>query len=79
MTLLVLGLLIFLGVHSTRVFAEGWRSAQLARMGEKGWKGAYAVASLAGFVMLVWAMGWRGRNPCRCGRLRSACAIWRRC
>jgi len=63
MTLLVLGLLIFLGVHSTRVFAEGWRSAQLARMGEKGWKGAYAVASLAGFVMLVWGYGLARQEP----------------
>ena len=53
MTLLILGLVIFLGAHSTRVFAEGWRSAQLARMGEKGWKGAYSLASLVGLVLLA--------------------------
>ena len=53
MTLLILGLVIFLGVHSTRVFAEGWRTAQLARLGEKGWKGAYTLASLVGLGLLV--------------------------
>ena len=31
MTLLILGLVLFLGVHSTRIFAEGWRTAMRAR------------------------------------------------
>jgi len=63
MTLLILGLVIFLGVHSTRVFGEGWRSAQLARMGEKGWKGAYSLASLLGLVLLVWGYGLARQSP----------------
>lgn len=63
MTLLILGLVIFLGVHSTRVFAEGWRTAQVARMGEKGWKAAYSVASLVGFVLLVWGYGQARLEP----------------
>ena len=57
MTLLILGLVIFLGAHSTRIFAEGWRGAQLTRLGEKGWKGLYSVVSLVGFVLLVWGYG----------------------
>ena len=40
MTLLLLGLILFLGVHSTRIFADSWRTAMLARLGEGGWKGA---------------------------------------
>ena len=52
MTLLILGLLVFLGVHSLRIFADGWRSRQLARLGEMRWKGLYALVSLLGFVML---------------------------
>ena len=63
MTLLILGLLIFLGAHSARIFAEGWRSAQLARLGEKGWKGAYSVVSLVGFVLLVWGYGIARQDP----------------
>ncbi len=53
MTLLVLGLVIFLGVHSTRIFADGWRSRRLAAMGEIPWKGVYTVLSLVGFVLIV--------------------------
>jgi uncharacterized membrane protein len=63
MSLLILGLVIFLGVHSTRVFAEGWRTAQIARLGEKGWKAAYSLASLVGFVLLVWGYGQARLEP----------------
>jgi len=57
MIMLVVGLLLFLGVHSTRAFADGWRSATIARIGEGPWKGIYSVASIAGFVLLVWGYG----------------------
>jgi uncharacterized membrane protein len=60
---LALGLLIFLGAHSVRIFAEGWRNAQLARLGEKGWKGAYAVVSLVGLVLIVWGFGQARLEP----------------
>lgn len=63
MTLLVLGLLLFLGAHSTRVFADPWRTAQLARLGEKGWKGAYSLVSLLGFALLVWGYGLARQSP----------------
>ena len=51
---LLLGLVLFLGTHALRVFAEGWRSQQMARLGEKTFKGVYAVVSLLGFVLLCW-------------------------
>ena len=54
---LIAGLLLFLGVHSTRVFANDWRNRTLARMGEKPFKGIYALLSLAGFVLLLWGYG----------------------
>lgn len=57
MTLLILGLLLFLGVHSVRVLAPGWRDAQRARLGENAWKAAYSVLSLAGFVLIIWGYG----------------------
>jgi len=53
MTLLMLGLALFLGVHSTRIVAESWRTATIARVGEKPWKGIYSLLSIAGFVLLV--------------------------
>ena len=63
MTLLILGLILFLGVHSTRIVAEGWRSAQVARLGPNGWKGAYSVASLVGFVLIVYGFGLARQAP----------------
>ena len=53
MTLLILGLIIFLGVHSLRVFAEGTRTALVAKLGANGYKGVYSVLSLVGFVLIV--------------------------
>ena len=57
MAYLLAGLLMFLGVHSTRVFANDWRNRTLASMGEKPFKGVYSLLSLAGFVLLVWGYG----------------------
>lgn len=54
---LMAGLLLFLGVHSTRVFANDWRNTTIARLGEKPFKGIYALLSLTGFVLLVWGYG----------------------
>jgi uncharacterized membrane protein len=54
MALLILGLVLFLGVHSTRVFADGWRSSMVARLGPLKWKGLYAMVSIIGFVVLIY-------------------------
>ncbi|MGE5385474.1 MAG: NnrU family protein [Betaproteobacteria bacterium] len=54
MTAFILGLVLFLGGHSLRIFADGWRTRQVARLGEMRWKGLYTVVSLAGFALLVW-------------------------
>jgi len=63
MLALVFGLALFLGVHSTRIVAEGWRTGMLAKLGEKGWKGAYSVVSLVGFVLIVVGYGWARQQP----------------
>lgn len=61
--MLVLGLLIFLGVHSLRIFADGWRSRQLARLGEIRWKGLYSLVSLVGFVLICWGFVLARQQP----------------
>jgi uncharacterized membrane protein len=63
MAILLLGLVIFLGVHSVRIVADDWRSAQISRHGEKTWKLAYTVASLAGFALLLWGYGMARQDP----------------
>jgi len=57
MTTLVAGLILFLGVHSVRIFAEPWRVRTIARIGQNPWKGVYSLISIAGFVLLVWGYG----------------------
>ena len=54
MTLLILGLATFLGVHSIRIFAAGFRDAQMAKLGPNGWKALYSIVSIAGFVLIVY-------------------------
>lgn len=63
MIYLVLGLVLFLAVHSTRIFADDWRSRQISRLGEGAWKGLYSVVSLAGLVLLVWGYGQTRVDP----------------
>jgi uncharacterized membrane protein len=63
MTLLILGLVLFIGVHSTRIVADGWRTATIARIGEKPWKGIYSLLSIAGFVLLVVGYGAARQSP----------------
>lgn len=63
MTLMVVGLLVFLGSHSVRIFAEDWRSARLAAMGEAKWKLAYSVVAIAGFVLIVVGYGQARLDP----------------
>jgi uncharacterized membrane protein len=60
---LALGLALFLGIHLTRALAPNWRDAQIARLGEKGWKGLYTVLSLVGFGLILWGYSQARLNP----------------
>ena len=62
MLVLILGLALFLGVHSTRIFADGWRTGMIARMGPLPWKGLYSVVSIATFVVIVWGFRMARRD-----------------
>jgi uncharacterized membrane protein len=63
MTLLIFGLVLFIGVHSTRIVAEGWRGRLIARRGEMAWKGLYTVASIAGLALIFWGYGQARMQP----------------
>jgi uncharacterized membrane protein len=56
MTLLVLGLVIFLGMHAFTML-RGQRAGLIARLGEGGYKGLYTLVSLAGLALIVWGYG----------------------
>ncbi len=63
MTVMILGLLIFLGVHSVRIVADDWRSARIARMGELPWKAAYSVVAVVGLALAIWGYGRMRLDP----------------
>ncbi|WP_290647620.1 NnrU family protein [Aquisalimonas sp.] len=63
MIIMIIGLLIFLGAHSVRVFAEDWRTAQIQRIGEGPWKGIYAVISVIGLALAIWGYGQMRLDP----------------
>jgi uncharacterized membrane protein len=57
MTLLIAGLILFLGAHSVRIFADGWRDQKIAQLGEKKWKGLYTLVTIAGFILIAVGYG----------------------
>lgn len=50
---LVVGLVIFLGIHSVSIVARSWRDAMVARLGAGTWKGLYSLVALLGFVLMI--------------------------
>ena len=63
MGFLILGLVLFLGVHSVRIVADGWRAQMRARLGEGPWKGLYSVVSAVGLGLIVWGYGMARQQP----------------
>src|SRR5215475_7554470 len=53
MTLLILGLVLFLGIHTLSTMREQ-RAAVIGRLGEGPYKGLYSVVSAVGLVLIVW-------------------------
>jgi uncharacterized membrane protein len=56
LTLLILGLVVFLGSHAFSM-ARGPRAALVAKLGEGPYKGLYSLVSLAGIVLIAIGYG----------------------
>jgi uncharacterized membrane protein len=63
MAIFIVGLLIFLGIHSVSIVAPEWRAGQVARLGERPWKGIYAAVSALGFGLLIYGYGVARHTP----------------
>ena len=63
MTLLLVGLVLFLGIHSISIVAPAWRNAQLASRGEAAWKGLYSVVAGIGLALLIYGYGLARQAP----------------
>ena len=60
MTILILGLVVFLGIHSVRILAKPFRDAQVAASPRR-WKGLYSLVSAVGLGLIIW--GWIQFRP----------------
>lgn len=63
MTVLIFGLILFLGTHSISILAAGWRDRTAARIGEKAWQVIYSVLAIAGLVLIVWGYSMARQQP----------------
>lgn len=63
MIYLIFGLVIFLGVHSTRMVAGDWRTRTRARVGAGAFNGVYSLASLLGLALIIWGYGVARQQP----------------
>ena len=63
MTLLILGLFVFLGVHAVSIVAPAWRTRQIGLIGENRWKGGYSLVSAIGLALLIIGFGEARHTP----------------
>ncbi|NKI34945.1 NnrU family protein [Wenzhouxiangella sp. XN79A] len=63
MTLLVLGLILFLGIHSISIVARPTRDRLAARLGEWPYKGLYSIVAAIGLVLIVIGYGQARLTP----------------
>lgn len=64
MIYLVLGLALFLGLHSVRIVAPNWREERIAAWGEGAWKSLFSLLSIAAFALVIWGYGQaRAHSP----------------
>lgn len=61
MVLLLLGIMLFAGVHLVPSLAPSLKASWLGRMGEGGYKGTFSVLLLAAFALII--IGWRSAQP----------------
>ncbi|QCB46616.1 NnrU family protein [Hydrogenophaga sp. PAMC20947] len=63
MAILILGLVLFLGIHCVSIVSPDGRDRLAKRMGEMAYKGVYSLVALAGFVLIVWGYGLSREAP----------------
>ena len=63
MTTLIIGLVLFLGIHSLSIVNEPLRNRMHASLGELPFKGLYSLVSLIGLVLIVWGYGAARMDP----------------
>jgi uncharacterized membrane protein len=63
MGIFLVGLVLFLGIHTVRIVAPDWRAAQVARLGEGAWKGLYSGLAALGLGLLIYGYVVARQSP----------------
>lgn len=60
---LAAGLVLFLGMHATRIPDDHRRAGLIARLGKNKYRGLYSVVSIVGFVLIVYGYSLARLEP----------------
>lgn len=63
MNILLIGLVLFIAVHSLAIVNAPWRDRMASRLGEWPWKAIYSLIALVGLVFIVWGYGQARAEP----------------
>jgi uncharacterized membrane protein len=63
MSILIIGIAAFLGIHSISIVAPGLRARAVASMGPDRWRGVYSLISAVGFVLILYGYHLARRAP----------------
>ncbi len=63
MSVFLVGLVLFIGMHSIYIVAPGVRAGAVARIGYNPWRGIYSLVSLAGLLLLIYGYGLARQDP----------------
>jgi uncharacterized membrane protein len=63
MAILVIGLIVFIAMHSISIINHNWRIHMVNKMGVMPWQGIYSLLSIIGFVMIVYGFGLARMHP----------------
>ena len=63
MSIFLVGLVLFIGMHSIYILAPNLRSAAIGRIGSNPWRGIYSLVSLTGLVLTIYGYGLARQDP----------------
>ena len=63
MTILIIGLAVFLGIHSISIVTPGLRARAVASMGRDRWRGVYSLVSAVGLVLILYGFHLARQAP----------------
>jgi len=63
MLILIIGLIVFLGIHSVLIVKPDLGRSMAARHGENTWKGAYSAIAIIGLLLVIYGYGLARQQP----------------